>query len=152
MRSIGLVLCVGFAVVLLVYGGWLPVSEVGAEEQATTEGAGEWPMYRRDLAATGFSPLAQITTTNVTGLTQAWTYSLEAATEGGRGPNSQVTPIVVNGVMYLPAADRVVALDPTTGRELWRHRIAEGSPSRRGVAYWPGGNGLSPRIIFTTGQ
>ena len=85
MRSIGLVLSVGFAVVLLVYGGWLPVSEVGAEEQATTEEAGEWPMYRRDLAATGFSPLDQITTTNVTGLIQAWTYSLEAATEGAHG-------------------------------------------------------------------
>ena len=153
MRCIRLLLGFGFSMALLAYGGGYVTSEGGsAEEQVATEADGEWPMYRRDLAATGFSPLDQITATNVSNLTQAWTYSLEAAVEGGRGPNSQVTPIVVNGVMYLPAADRVVALDPVTGRELWRHRVAEGAPSRRGVAYWAGGDGQSPRIIFTTGQ
>ena len=154
MRFIRLavVLVIGCSIALPIYGCG-PEGEVGAVQQGeAVETAGDWPMYRSDLAATGYSSLEQITATNVANLRQAWTYPLEAAVEGGRGPNSQVTPIVVNGVMYLPAADRVVALDPVNGQEFWRHRVAEGTPSRRGVAYWPGGGGLSPRIIFTTGR
>jgi quinoprotein glucose dehydrogenase len=68
------------------------------------------------------------------------------------GPNSQATPIVVNGVMYLPAANRVVALVPETGKEIWRYVLTGGAPSRRGVAYWPSDAGASPRIIFTSGR
>ena len=101
----------------------------GGGEQTT----GEWSMYRGDLAATGASPLNQITTGNVGDLAEVWTYSLAAVSEEARGPNSQGTPIVVDGVMYVPAADRVVALDPDTGREIWRHGVTEGRPSRRGV-------------------
>ena len=117
------------------------------------EAGGSWPLYRGDPAGTGYSPLAQVNTANVAGLAQAWTYSLraEAAEADSRGPRSQATPIVVGGVMYLPAADRVVALDPATGQELWRHVPPAGAPSRRGVAWWPGGDGLPPRILFTTG-
>ena len=120
----------------------------------------DWPMYRGDLAGTGYSPLAEITPANASTLTRHWTYSLQpepaaAETEdgaGARGPNSQVTPIVVNDVMYLPAADRVVALEPESGREVWRYAVTGGAPSRRGVAYWPGGDGTPARVIFTAGQ
>ena len=117
---------------------------------------GDWPMYRHDHAGTGASPLRQITAANVAGLAQAWTYGLQGdadATGGGpAAPNSQATPVVVAGVMYLPAASRVVALEPTTGREIWRHPMAGGGPSRRGVAYW-GGDGNTPaRIVFTAGR
>jgi quinoprotein glucose dehydrogenase len=111
--------------------------------------AADWPMYRRDPSGTGFSPLATITTANVSGLKPSWTYSLQA--EGTTNVNSQATPIVVGGVMYLPAANRVVALDAATGTERWRHVVAGGAPSRRGVSYWPGGNGAAPRIVFTAG-
>jgi quinoprotein glucose dehydrogenase len=54
--------------------------------------------------------------------------------------------------MYLPAADRVVALDPETGKEIWRHPVSGGAPSRRGVAYWPGDGTHPPRIIFAAGR
>jgi glucose dehydrogenase len=40
---------------------------------------GDWPAYTRDLAGTRYSPLKQITTSNVSTLTQAWTYKLRAA-------------------------------------------------------------------------
>ena len=87
----------------------------GASQETTAPDGADWPMYRRDLAGTGYSPLTQITTDNAANLTEAWTYSVVAeASDGGSGPRSQVTPIVVDGVMYLPAADRVVALDPAT--------------------------------------
>src|SRR6266496_2418693 len=62
--------------------------------------------------------------------------------------NSQATPIVVNGVMYLPAANRVVALDAGSGKEVWQFPVAGGAPSRRGVAYWAGEGSTAPRIFF----
>ena len=112
----------------------------------------DWPHYRGDLAGTGYSSLTQIDAANVGTLTEAWRYALSARTDAGRGPNSQATPIVVDGVMYLPAQDRVVALDPTTGMELWAHAVEGGVPSRRGVAYWGGEGGTPARILFSAGE
>ena len=97
----------------------------GAQSRPTTT-TGDWPTYRHDLAGTGHSPLTQITPANVATLTQSWTYRLQSDTaaapvlagRGGAGAavNSQATPIVINGVMYLPAANRIVALDAETGK------------------------------------
>jgi len=116
-------------------------------------------MYRHDLAGSGFSPLSQIDVTNVAKLTRAWTYQLQAGAPppaGGRGgaaaAGSQATPIVADGVMYLPAPNRVVALAPETGTEIWQHPVTGGAPSRRGVAYWPGDAAAGARIIFTAGR
>jgi quinoprotein glucose dehydrogenase len=66
--------------------------------------------------------------------------------------NSQATPIVIDGVMYLPAANRVVALEAETGKEIWQYPVTSGAPSRRGVAYWPGEANMSPRILFMAGR
>lgn len=125
-----------------------------SDTTAVAQAGGDWPQYRGDYNGTGFSPLAQITPANVLGLESAWSYPLAAVPDGdtgGRGPNSQVTPIVVGGSMYLSAADRVVALDPVTGEERWRHTLADGAPSRRGVSYWAGNANNAPRIYFTAG-
>jgi glucose dehydrogenase len=66
--------------------------------------------------------------------------------------SSEATPIDVNGVMYLPAANRVVAFEAETGKELWQYPVTGGAPSRRGVASWPGEEKYPPRIIFTAGR
>ena len=136
------------------------VAGCGSQAQVTTVDAGggtEWPMYRGDLAGTGYSGLTQITPENVSNLSRVWSYSLapDALGQGpespaARGPNSQATPVVVDGVMYLPAADRVVALDPASGAEIWRYSLADGAPSRRGVSYWPGDDQAPPRVLFTS--
>ena len=114
-------------------------------------------MYRHDYSGTGFSPLAHINTRNVSSLKEVWSYRLQsdeaqAAGSGGSGSvNSQATPIVVNGAMYVPISNGVVALDPESGKERWRHVVAGGVPSRRGVAYWAGDAG-SARVILTAGR
>jgi quinoprotein glucose dehydrogenase len=54
--------------------------------------------------------------------------------------------------MYLPAANRIVALEPETGKEIWSYPVAGDAPSKRGVAYWPGDRTNPPRIIFTAGR
>jgi glucose dehydrogenase len=74
--------------------------------------------------------------------------------EGGpAGSNPQVTPIVVNGVMYLPArGNQVLAIDADTGKEVWRYEMPAGvSTTARGVAYWPGDRGMTARIVLTAG-
>jgi quinoprotein glucose dehydrogenase len=130
--------------------------QVGRMQQRSPQpAAGDWPQYHHDNNGSGYSPLTQITAANVASLTTAWSYSLEGEppSDPRRPLASQATPIVVNGVMYLPAANRVVALDPQTGKELWRHVVTGGAaPSRRGVAYWPGAQGREPRIVFSVGK
>src|SRR5438067_5228298 len=136
------------------------ICSAGAQSPLTNRRESDWPMYRRDLVGSGYSPLTQIDTKNVAKLAQMWTYRLQpetpSAAPGGRGGaaslNSEATPIVVNGVMYLPAANRVVALEPETGREIWQHPIAGAAPSRRGVAYWAGGGDIAPRILVSAGR
>jgi quinoprotein glucose dehydrogenase len=136
----------GIAAVLLV-------QSAGTQQPAATN---DWPMYRHDYAGTGYSPLTQIDSSNVAKLAQAWTYSLRSpsAAQNGREAtvNSEATPIVVNGVMYLPAAGRVVALRPDTGAEVWQHVVEGAPPSRRGVAYWPGDGRTGARVIFAAGR
>jgi len=117
----------------------------------------DWPMYNHDLAGTRFSPLTQINTTNVATLTTKWSYQLQPAS-GNINPApalaseifNEMTPIVVNGVMYIPSGNRVVALEPETGKEIWSYALTSGLASFRGVAYWPGDATHAPRILFTS--
>src|SRR5262249_3654727 len=93
--------------------------------------------YSGNLSAHRHSPLKQITPANVAGLKPIWIYQPETA---GR---FETTPVVVDGVMYITEPPTVVsALDPKTGRRLWRYRrqIPEGlqtigfGPVNRGAA------------------
>ena len=133
---------------------------------------GDWPHFNRDKGSSRYVPLDQINTTNVTRLQPAWTFSAvpetPPAAPGGPGPagraggagrggrgagggvGAQVVPVVVNGVMYVPAGNVVVALDGATGKEVWRYTVTTGAASNRGVNYWPGNGTVAPRIVFTT--
>jgi len=117
----------------------------GAVVPLVAQTSGDWPMYSHDLAATRYSPLSQISTQNVARLAPAWTFRLNA-----RG--MEVTPLVVNGSMYLTAGKRVVALEPETGKETWSYELATGNAATRGLAYWPGDREHAPRIVFTAGR
>jgi quinoprotein glucose dehydrogenase len=124
----------------------------------------DWPLYSRDYSSDRFSPLKQIDTTNVSKLAQAWTFKPPAPPAnpvasaakgkgkggGGGGLSAEVTPIVVNGVMYLPGGNRVFALEADTGKEIWTY-TAPGAVGNRAAGYWPGDATNPPRILFTTG-
>lgn len=96
---------------------------------------------------TRFAEISQITPENVGQIEQAWVY------HSGDGPaNVQCNPIVVEGVIYAPTSGQhVVAIDGTTGTELWRFKPG-GQPAFRGLTYWPGDAELSPRLLFCAGN
>ncbi|RPI49720.1 MAG: pyrroloquinoline quinone-dependent dehydrogenase, partial [Acidobacteria bacterium] len=104
----------------------------------------EWPAYGRDAGGTRFSPLARITRDNVSNLVVAWRYHTgEPVLDLARQPSLQVTPIVVDNVMYISTPlGKVMALEPATGREIWRYdarvnpRGGYGDFASRGVASW----------------
>lgn len=140
-------------VIVLLCGCAEPPEPAGDGPEATAEymRGGDWPSYNRDLAGTRFSPLRQISPTNVDELRQAWSYPLGPA-NGAPFDGSELTPLVVDGVLYATAADRVVALRGDTGAELWRFVLPQGSPSQRGLAYWPGDAATPARVYFTAGR
>ena len=112
----------------------------------------EWRSYGHDYGDTRHSPLDQITPANVAGLKVAWTFHMRPAGAGEKFLPSQNTPIVVDGVMYVSTPyGRVVALDATTGRQLWAYQVpGTDQPATRGVAWWPGDKTTPARIVFGT--
>jgi len=117
--------------------------------------AGDWRTINRDLAATRFSPLDEINKSNVGQLTLKWSYPM-------KGFNT-AAPLVVGGTMYFPVANRIVALDADTGKELWVYEAPKrpdagpgsggggGGFSARGLGYWPGDGTLGPRLLVIAG-
>jgi len=136
----------------------LAASTAGLRGQSKPAGA-EWTTYGGDLASTRYSPLDQITKDNFNSLEIAWRFKTDAM---GPRPefNFQVTPLMVDGVVYTTAGTRraVVALDAVTGEMKWMHSENEGKRgesaprllSGRGLAYWPGSGGQGPRIVYVT--
>ena len=62
---------------------------------------------------------------------------------------SSVTPLVIDGVMYLSTPySRVVAVDPVTGKEIWAYQLPSGNPSTRGVEFWGGDGKTAAQIVF----
>jgi quinoprotein glucose dehydrogenase len=117
----------------------------------------DWPTYGADLANSKYRPLDQINAANFNKLEIAWRFKTDNL---GSRPEFRLegTPLVVNGVLYAAAGTRrsVVALDATTGEQLWVHGEHEGARgaaaprqlSGRGVAYWT--DGKQERILYVT--
>jgi quinohemoprotein ethanol dehydrogenase len=77
---------------------------------------GEWLNYGRDYAGTHYSPLDQITASNVKKLGLAWAYDTHSYAGQLEG-----TPIVSNGTLYATLTwSMVFAIDARTGTEKWR--------------------------------
>jgi alcohol dehydrogenase (cytochrome c) len=91
---------------------------------------GDWLNWRRTDNAWGYSPLDQINRQNVSQLQLAWSWAMDDT-----GAN-QPTPLVYDGVMYLPNPRGVIqALDAATGDLIWQYRPAAaqnltGDPAR----------------------
>jgi quinoprotein glucose dehydrogenase len=109
----------------------------------------EWPVYGGDPGGAKYSTLTDINTSNVSRLGVAWEWKTgekALAQFGTRPGNFQVTPLMIDNVLYLSTPyNRVVALNADTGAEIWSYDprpYAEGQPPNgtgfvhRGVAAW----------------
>jgi membrane-bound PQQ-dependent dehydrogenase (glucose/quinate/shikimate family) len=132
----------------------------GPAAPASEPAAGEWLQYGGTARGARYSPLAQITPANVDTLEQAWVFRPGMKKPGGKREGGlQVTPLMVDGTLYgCTAFSSVFALDPVTGRQLWRHdpQFDEknvGHSVCRGVAFFrapPGAPDCPTRILAAT--
>jgi quinoprotein glucose dehydrogenase len=107
---------------------------------ASSERDKGWWDYGGDPASSHFVNVDQINKSNVGTLEVAWSYP-HAAT----GFN----PIVVEDVMYaLGRNNSLIALDATTGKEIWIHEGLNGINSR-GINYWQSEDGTDRRLLFS---
>jgi quinoprotein glucose dehydrogenase len=114
-------------------------------------GQSDWPMYGHDPAATRYSPVSQINTSNVSKLVQAWVYDTKPAPDAKQGYVSKTTALVVNGTMYFATPfQSLLAMEPETGKVLWKYEHKYDFRASRGLAYWPGDRNNPPTIFFGT--
>jgi len=121
----------------------------------------DWPIYRGNLAAQQYSPLALIDRDNVADLRIAWRWYA-----GNYGPRpeqrNEATPLMIDGVLYFTAGitRNVVAIDPESGQTLWVYRPNDGEErfeaaprktSGRGLARWRDAQGNERLILVTPG-
>ena len=127
----------------------------------------DWPSYGGDNGSQKYSTLDQINASNVADLVTAWSWeSPDNATVADNIAQQnyravpagfKATPIVIEGVMYVPSSfGRVVALDAASGEEKWvfdTEAWSSGRPANlgynsRGVGYWSSED--KQRIFFAT--
>jgi alcohol dehydrogenase (cytochrome c) len=97
-----------------------------------------WLSYNGDYTGRRYSSLDQVNVTNVDKLRTHWVFHT---------PNSdslEVTPVVVDGLMFVTSANDAYALDAQTGRVVWHYSraVTEGliddasQHHNRGVGIW----------------
>ncbi len=106
---------------------------------------GDWPTYHGRLDGNRHSALAQITTSNVQRLSLQWIHSL-------RGFDNEMTPLVLDGIMYVTATNQVSAIDAATGREIWRFSRPRtpGLTGDAAIGFNRGVAVLGPRVFLVT--
>lgn len=127
--------------------GWKPALlllavGIAAWLEAAEKNHKNWPDYGGGPDSSHFVTLDQITKFNVNQLQVAWVYPT------GDNHAYLFNPIVVDNVMFVLARNSsLVALDASTGREIWIHENLPGLTSR-GIAYWESKNRKDRRLIF----
>ncbi len=94
-----------------------------ASEPAAVPETLDWKAVGGSAGQSKYSPLAQITQNNVGRLEVAWTYRTGEMKRRGaamQGSKFEATPIIADGkLVFCTPFNRVAALDPATGREIW---------------------------------
>ncbi len=101
----------------------------------------DWPTYNGSAGGNRFTTLAQINKGNVSRLAPRWMFTVPNA------GNLQVTPIVVEGVMYVTGPNACYALDAGTGRQIWRYQ----RPRTKGLT-GGGAGGTNRGAVYADGK
>jgi quinoprotein glucose dehydrogenase len=104
--------------------GQLDRDTAGTTSAAPAMPDGDWQSYGRTAFGDRYSPLAQITPENAHKLVPAWTFRTgDIPGPGDPGETTaENTPLKVNNMLYVCTPhSQVIALDPDSGKELWRY-------------------------------
>ncbi|HFT4301603.1 TPA: membrane-bound PQQ-dependent dehydrogenase, glucose/quinate/shikimate family [Klebsiella quasipneumoniae] len=161
----------GISFVATVGGMFIPHDPVSASGQPlplTPVKAGEeqvnWSSYGNTPGGSRFVALDQITRDNVKDLQVAWTYRTgdTPISPNGGGAEDQQTPLQIGNSLFLCTPhNNVIAVDATTGKELWKTEINAKQKKWmrcRGLAYFdaqaplqqpdlPGSTPVSPASV-----
>jgi alcohol dehydrogenase (cytochrome c) len=74
---------------------------------------GNWLTYSRTLDGHRFSTLTEINPQNVANLRVKWAYQFP-------DPHTEVSPIVIDGILYVTGPNSAAAIDGRSGRSLWQ--------------------------------
>jgi len=104
-------------------------------DQIAHPAPGDWTTYHGAISGNRHSDLDQITAANVGELALQWVFPINHFV-------LELTPVVVNGVMYVTGPNQVFALDARAGRTIWHYQRSRstdvrGDPAKgtnRGVA------------------
>ena len=76
-----------------------------------------WPSYDGELRGNRYSKMDQINAGNVSRLVPKWVFSMTNTSP------LEVTPVVMDGIMYVTSINECYALDAGSGRQIWHfHR------------------------------
>src|SRR5690242_13907562 len=106
-----------------------------------------WQAYGGAADGAQYSSLHRIDRSNVAKLKQVWSY------QTGNDLSYAFNPLVVDNVMYVMARNNsIVALDATTGKEIWTHPIGAKTTlmTNRGIDYWESADRSERRLLFAT--
>lgn len=104
----------------------------------------EWPTYGNTASGTRYARASQIKPENVGSLRRAWVYHMAGKTGRDTG-GLELTPLMVdNKIFGCTGLSDVFALDPVSGKEVWRanaqlDQAKRGHAVCRGVAFYRAG-------------
>src|SRR5262245_20943236 len=164
--------------VFAVLVGLTVFATVVAISQSLTQAGKDWVYPGGDQGGSRFSTLTQINTNNVTRLKRAWTFHTGSGRFASApmvidsvmyfsAPNGVYAVDAVTGTLiwkYTPQTPTVPAAEPTSapagdrggrgggrgGGGGGRGGADSAGTALRGPVYWPGANGVGPRIYSTT--
>ena len=132
----------GFEIALFM----LALCTFAGQAWAQARGAAEWPNYGNDPGGMRYSVATQIDRKNVAKLQVAWVFHTGDISDGNHGirrSGFETTPLMVDDTLYLTTPfNRVIALDPVTGKQRWAYdpKVELG---------WDYGDGLVNRGVAT---
>ena len=125
----------------------LAIAPTAIEAQKSTG----WSEYLGGPDSAHYSPLKQLNRDNVNRLEVAWSY------ETGDDLSYTFSPLVVDNIAYVAARQgALIALDATTGKELWAYKFPGGGrfsgiAGQRGANYWESKDRSDRRVLVTSG-
>jgi quinohemoprotein ethanol dehydrogenase len=105
---------------------------LGSMPRVGQAGNSDWPLHNLDVFNRRYSSANEIDPSNATKLTVKWSFDAE-------GGIAEITPLVVDGVMYFNSGSKLVALDAVTGKPIWIFQTKPDFPGGgRGPTYADG--------------